>query len=351
VVGEFPELQGQMGRTYAALQGEHPSVAAAIEEHYKPQGPSDRVPTDPVSIAVALADKLDTLVGFWAIDEKPTGSKDPYALRRAALGVIRILVENGVGLGLTNAFQTAYFGFKHVHGRKEFETIEAAADAVFRTVLLSFFHDRLKVYLRDQGARHDLIDAVLASGASPTSPLWGGRAEGAGGGIHDAAAEDTPTPALRADPPHKGEGGSASSNDDLLLIVRRVEALSTFLDTEDGKNLLAGTKRAANILAAEEKKGTRIAAAVDPALFAEPAEKALYAAVNEAEKEAGEAIGRRDFSAAMRALSALRGPVDAFFDEVLVNAEDEAVRANRLALLARIREATGQVADFSRIGG
>ncbi len=291
VVGEFPELQGQMGRTYAALQGERPSVAAAVEEHYKPQGPSDRVPSDPVSIAVALADKLDTLVGFWAIDEKPTGSKDPYALGRAALGVIRIVVENGVRLGLSKW---------------------AGKDLLF------FFHDRLKVYLRDQGARHDLIDAVLASGA-PIAP---------------SAGEIAP-----------------SSNDDLLLIVRRVEALSTFLDTEDGKNLLAGTKRAANILVAEEKKGTRIAAAVDPALFAEASEKALFAAVNQAEKEAGEAIGKQDFSAAMRALSALRGPVDAFFEQVLVNAEDEAVRANRLALLARIREATGQVADFSKIGG
>ncbi|MBN9068349.1 MAG: glycine--tRNA ligase subunit beta [Rhizobiales bacterium] len=291
VVGEFPELQGQMGRTYAALQGERPSVAAAVEEHYKPQGPSDRVPSDPVSIAVALADKLDTLVGFWAIDEKPTGSKDPYALRRAALGVIRIVVENGARLGLSKW---------------------AGKDLLF------FFHDRLKVYLRDQGARHDLIDAVLASGA-PIAP---------------SAGEIAP-----------------SSNDDLLLIVRRVEALSTFLDAEDGKNLLAGTKRAANILVAEEKKGTRIAAAVDPALFAEASEKALFAAVNQAEKEAGEAIGKQDFSAAMRALSALRGPVDAFFEQVLVNADDEAVRANRLALLARIREATGQVADFSKIGG
>jgi glycyl-tRNA synthetase beta chain len=210
----------------------------------------------------------------------------------------------------------------------------------------------LKVYLRDQGARHDLIDAVLASGNYPSSDPSGhllpqGEKERRGG------AAGAPSPLV-------GEGGSArsaetgegsSANDDLLLIVRRVEALSTFLDTEDGKNLLAGTKRAANILAAEEKKGTRIAAAVDPALFAEPAEKALFAAVNEAEKEAGEAIGRQDFSAAMRALSALRGPVDAFFDEVLVNAEDASVRANRLALLSRIREATGQVADFSKIAG
>ncbi|MDN5928677.1 MAG: glycine--tRNA ligase subunit beta [Hyphomicrobiales bacterium] len=304
IVGEFPELQGQMGRTYALLQGEHASVAAAVEEHYKPQGPSDSVPADPVSIAVALADKLDTLVGFWAIDEKPTGSKDPYALRRAALGVIRILVENGVTLRLTRWAKND---------------------------LLSFFHDRLKVYLRDQGARHDLIDAVLASGA----PDW----TAAGQAAHAEASERSERSAVSAD------------NDDLLLIVRRVEALSTFLDTEDGKNLLAGTKRAAKILAAEEKKGTRVADAVDPTLFAEPSEKALFAAVNQAEREAGEAIGKQDFSAAMRALSVLRGPVDAFFEHVLVNADDEAVRANRLALLARIREATGQVADFSRISG
>ncbi|RUZ27110.1 MULTISPECIES: glycine--tRNA ligase subunit beta, partial [unclassified Mesorhizobium] len=195
VVGEFPELQGAMGRKYALLQGEHASVAAAAEEHYKPQGPSDRVSSDPVSITVALADKLDTLVGFWAIDEKPTGSKDPYALRRAALGVVRILVENDIRLALASI-------------------VGKASD------LLSFFHDRLKVYLRDQGARHDLIDAVI-------------------------------TP----------------QSDDLLQIVRRVEALGSFLDTEDGKNLLAGTKRAANILAAEEKKKTAVAETVEPALF------------------------------------------------------------------------------------
>jgi glycyl-tRNA synthetase beta chain len=187
--------------------------------------------------------------------------------------------------------------------------------------------------------------------------LWGGRGQAAGRGCGGEASAGTSAPAPATSSPRRGEGGERSepgegaSNDDLLLIVRRVEALSSFLDTEDGKNLLAGAKRAANILAAEEKKGTRVAAAVDPALFAEPVEKALFAAVNQAEKEAGEAIGKQDFSAAMRALSALRGPVDAFFEQVLVNAEDEAVRANRLALLARIREATGQVADFSRISG
>ncbi|MBS3648293.1 glycine--tRNA ligase subunit beta [Pseudaminobacter sp. 19-2017] len=360
VVGEFPELQGGMGRKYAALQGEPPSVAAAIEEHYKPQGPSDRVPTDPVSISVALADKLDTLVGFWAIDEKPTGSKDPYALRRAALGVIRIVVENGVRLSLSGRTDTAIeefacqiadagraaiahrnpdgsitlkrsrdrilaeehpsFAFSRtlIHDGLERGEFAITQDALgsdrlewkprreIVSDLLSFFHDRLKVYLRDQGARYDLIDAVLASGGS---------------------------------------------NDDLLTIVRRVEALGTFLDTEDGKNLLAGTKRAANILAAEEKKDTRIAEAVDPALFREDAEMALYEAVNLAESKAGQAIQDEDFSAAMRALSALRAPVDSFFDRVLVNDEDPAIRANRLALLARIRAATGQVADFSRIAG
>jgi len=298
VVGEFPELQGVMGRKYALLQGEHPSVAAAIEEHYKPQGPSDQVPSDPVSVAVALADKLDTLAGFWAIDEKPTGSKDPYALRRAALGVIRMLVENEVKLGLLNVIRAG--SARH---RQDVAGAGPLQDATHLD-LLSFFHDRLKVYLRDKGARHDLIDAVISPEA-----------------------------------------------DNLLSVVRRVEALGTFLDTEDGKNLLAGTKRAANILAAEEKKGTAIAASVDPALFADPAEQGLFDAVNRAESEAAEAIRGEDFAGAMRALSSLREPVDTFFEKVLVNHENAAVRANRLALLARIRAATGEVADFSKIAG
>jgi len=279
VVGEFPELQGAMGRKYALLQGEHPSVAAALEEHYRPQGPSDVVPTDPVSITVALADKLDTLTGFWAIDEKPTGSKDPYALRRAALGVIRIIIENGVRLPLLSV-------------------TNGDAD------LLSFFHDRLKVYLRDKGARHDLIDAVISPEA-----------------------------------------------DDLLLIVSRVAALGIFLDSEDGKNLLAGTKRAANILAAEEKKGTVVNSDVDPVAFRDDAERALFTAVNHAEAEAAKAVALQDFAGAMQALSVLRAPVDTFFEAVLVNDENPVVRANRLALLARIRNATGQVADFSKIAG
>ncbi|NGN40456.1 glycine--tRNA ligase subunit beta [Mesorhizobium sp. CGMCC 1.15528] len=350
VVGEFPELQGAMGRKYALLQGEHPSVAAALEEHYKPQGPSDRVPTDPVSVAVALADKLDTLVGFWAIDEKPTGSKDPYALRRAALGVVRTLIENGVRLGLGPIFSFWETSLAP-------ENIEAATPLSktdmrpARNVdLLSFFHDRLKVYLRDQGARHDLIDAVLASGA-PSLPLAGRvSAEPTGGGGDEALGSARPPSALPGISPARGEMGS-SSNDDLLQIVRRVEALGSFLDTEDGKNLLAGTKRGANILAAEEKKGTRVADAVDPALFREEAEHKLFAAVNHAESQAAQAIQNEDFSAAMLALSVLREPVDSFFEGVLVNDEDEAVRANRLALLSRIRAATDKVADFSKIAG
>ncbi len=395
VVGEFPELQGAMGRKYALLQGEDESVAAALEEHYRPQGPSDVAPTDPVSVAVALADKLDTLVGFWAINEKPTGSKDPYALRRAALGVIRIVVENGVGLGLVPLASQI---IEHWKTRNLAETIRRASDPlasaedtlkVERTKaeiraelgvddvrlgpdlpmsnlvwtdipanLVSFFHDRLKVYLRDKGARHDLIDAVLATGSRPISPLVGEMsAQPTEGGAvppalpsADEGRSTLPPSALPGISRTRGEI-TLSPNDDLLLVTSRVAALGIFLDSEDGKNLLAGTKRAANILAAEEKKGTAVAEAVDPALLREPAEKKLFDAVNQAEKNAGEAIQKQDFSAAMLALSVLREPVDSFFEAVLVNDEDEAVRANRLALLARIREATGQVADFSKIAG
>ncbi|MER8571145.1 glycine--tRNA ligase subunit beta [Mesorhizobium sp. M1374] len=391
VVGEFPELQGAMGRKYALLQGEHPSVAAAIEEHYKPQGPSDRVPSDPVSITVALADKLDTLVGFWTIDEKPTGSKDPYALRRAALGVVRILVENSIRLKLRSTFALSMAN--HVVGHhfrgldqktqaaqrladldvgeetvrklnemvnreqtqdRAVQLITESEDAVLRVVadLLAFFHDRLKVYLRDQGARHDLIDAVLAAGSRPIPPLVGEMSAKPteGGAVPPTSQREAPPSGLPAISPTRGEIGQ-SPNDDLLQIVRRVEALGSFLDSEDGKNLLAGTKRAANILAAEEKKKTVIAETVEPALLRENAEKSLFAAVNQAEKQAGEAVQNDDFSAALLALSALREPVDSFFEHVLVNDEDQAVRANRLALLARIRAATGQVADFSKIAG
>ncbi len=294
-VGEFPELQGIMGRKYALLQGEDASVAAAIEDHWKPNGPSDRAPTDAVAVTVALADKLDTLVGFWAIDEKPTGSKDPYALRRAALGVIRLILEGKARLPLVPFFEIALTA---IRAQKPALTDDVSAD------LLSFFHDRLKVYLRDLGARHDLIDAVLTPDA-----------------------------------------------DDLLMIARRVEALTAFITDEEGKNLLAGTKRATQILAAEEKKGTAVADAVDAGLFRLDAEKALHAAVELGSGEARDAIAKEDFRSAMQALSKLREPVDQFFNDVLVNDDDVSIRANRLALLGLVRSATGTVADFSKIAG
>ncbi len=381
-VGEFPELQGVMGRKYALLQGEHESVAAAIEDHYKPQGPSDRVPDDKVAITVALADKLDTLVGFWAIDEKPTGSKDPFALRRAALGVVRIILERNVRLALLKQLNSA--GAIVAHSRwvapvndkvgleveaefsglsseernrlaelKEQDLIKDPVGFDVESIaavvidLLSFFHDRLKVYLRDQGARYDIIDAVLAAGSH--LPLeGGGRAVRAGGGERKATANSHPTPELRSDPPPQGEGMGA---DDLLMVARRAEALTAFITSEDGINLLAGTKRATQLLAAEEKKGTVVADGVSEALLTLDAEKALYAAIRVATAEAAEAVAREDFRSAMQALSKLRAPVDTFFDDVLVNDEDAAIRANRLALLKAIREATGTVADFSKISG
>lgn len=402
MVGEFPELQGLMGRKYAELQGEDASVAAAVEEHYKPVGPSDRVPNDPVSVAVALADKLDTLVGFWAIDEKPTGSKDPYALRRAALGVIRLVVENGVRLSIRPLLQSHLLASMRFSQAEfdEFNKLDSAVGdgvlpyssyaAFFRgkwaamlidedlerpelnvsvkgivgapamgdsvtdiyfwndflrgnnyanasdiseadkklqrecvarvegitgrlaSDLLSFFHDRLKVMLRDQGARHDLVDAVL------------------------------------------GEG--ASANDDLLLITRRVAALGRFLDTEDGRNLLAGYKRAANILKAEEKKDGEgaFAAAPDLHLIAEAGlieEKALAVALAQATPKAEAAVATEDYEGAMAALAEIRPAVDAFFDKVTVNDPDPALRANRLKLLNQLRQATRAVADFDRIAG
>jgi glycyl-tRNA synthetase beta chain len=294
VVGEFPEVQGLMGRYYALAQGEDASVAAACEEHYKPQGPTDRVPTDPVSVAVALADKIDTLVGFWAIDEKPTGSKDPYALRRAALGVIRLIAENNLRLSLTKVAASALAGL----------SVKPEDEQKLPGDLLAFFADRLKVQLREQGARHDLVDAVFALGGQ----------------------------------------------DDLLMIVRRVEALGKFLETDDGKNLLAGTKRASNILAIEEKKDKRtFDGAPEPALYSLAEEKALAKAIDEVKTEASAAVAREDFAAAMSAMAKLRPPVDAFFDKVRVNDEDPKVRENRLKLLNEIRSATRAVADFSRI--
>jgi glycyl-tRNA synthetase beta chain len=297
VVGEFPELQGLMGKYYALAQGEDASVAAASEEHYKPQGPADRVPTDPVSAAVALTDKIDTLVGFWIIDEKPTGSKDPFALRRAALGIIRIVSSNEIRIPLLKVIDWAWFG----HAMAEAGVGQSNR---FSGDLLAFFADRLKVQLREQGARHDLVDAVFA----------------------------------------------LEGQDDLLMVVRRVEALGKFLDTDDGKNLLAGTKRAANILRIEEKKDGRAFDGVpDAALYSLDEEKTLAKAIDQVKAEAGAAVAQEDFAAAMSAMAKLRPAVDAFFDKVKVNDDNAAVRENRLKLLNEIRAATRAVADFSKI--
>jgi len=412
MVGEFPELQGLMGRYYATAQGESPAVAAAIEDHYRPQGPSDSVPTDPTAIAIALADKLDTLVGFWAIDEKPTGSKDPYALRRAALGIIRLILENQLRLDLraliADTFLTQVcaseavpaYELKRIESQEDSDATDLAAlknglwawefahpaladafaaadryvttrfegdndpdptdlvgfakltealrpyerlhelaiarhgtrdgdtapeiEAEFREScasfialrgelfdqLLGFFADRLKVYLRESGARHDLIDAVF--------------------GLPD--------------------------QNDLALIVRRVEALGLFLDTEEGKNLLAGYRRAANILRAEDKKtkGAEASAFAEPheeKLLTAPEEKALASSLGHAVQDAESAVMREDFAGAMQALSALRAPVDAFFDKVTVNAPEPEIRLNRLRLLNALRAAVHKVADFSKIAG
>jgi glycyl-tRNA synthetase beta chain len=298
MVGEFPELQGLMGRYYALEQGERTSVAAACEEHYKPQGPTDRVPTDPVSVAVALADKIDTIVGFWGHDEKPTGSKDPFALRRASLGIIRLLASNGIRLPLLKSIDVAWQGYAANQAGVIGQSDRFAGD------LLAFFADRLKVQLREQGARHDLVDAVFALGGQ----------------------------------------------DDLLMIVRRVEALGKFLESDDGKNLLAGTKRASNILSIEEKKDKRtFDGAPDAALYGLDEEKALAKAIGEVKTEASAAVAKEDFAAAMSAIAKLRPPVDAFFDKVRVNDDDAKVRENRLKLLNEIRSATRAVADFSKI--
>jgi glycyl-tRNA synthetase beta chain len=349
VVGEFPELQGLMGKYYALAQGEDASVAAASEEHYKPQGPADRVPTNPVSVAVALADKIDTLIGFWVIDEKPTGSKDPFALRRAALGIIRLVTENQKRLSFYKvAWQCAerYLGLTAVTPQSKEAARELSesdlrklqaqpgnpllrlyegsptgfglADLIILTdqnapqfaywqaieSLLAFFADRLKVQLRDQGARHDLVDAVFALGGQ----------------------------------------------DDLLMVVRRVEALGKFLDTDDGKNLLAGTKRASNILSIEEKKDKRsFDGAPDVALYRLDEEKALAKAIDQVKAEASSAVAKEDFAGAMSAMAKLRPAVDAFFDKVKVNDDEPKVRENRLKLLNEIRAATRAVADFSKI--
>jgi glycyl-tRNA synthetase beta chain len=327
VVGEFPELQGLIGRYLAEAEHMNPKIARAIEEHYKPKGAGDTVPADPVSIAVALADKLDTLVGFWAIGEKPTGSGDPYQLRRAALGVIRIVLENDLRVPLMRYMPSADQAVQ--------STIDRVAIAMAKSTgvgdvnsarttggetalwcgkpvsprlldLLSFFADRLKVHLRDLGARHDLIDAVFSLGGQ----------------------------------------------DDLALIVKRVEALGAFLETEDGANLLAGVKRAANILRIEERKDqTSYAGTVDATLLQQDEEWALARAIAKVEKDTAAAIELENFTGAMRALAELRAPVDAFFDKVTVNVDDPQRRTNRLKLLSQIRAATQAVADFSRIEG
>ncbi len=303
MVGEFPELQGLMGRYYANHQGEPPAVAAACEDHYRPQGPSDRVPEAPVSIAVALADKMDTLVGFWAIGETPTGSKDPYALRRAALGVIRLILENGLRLPLLD------LGAMALLRAERFEAMAEADKVALLRALLAFFTDRLKVYLRVTKARHDLIDAVFGSHGS----------------------------------------------DDFTLVVRRVGVLGRFLGSDEGANLLAGYRRAANILKAEEKKAPSEAAsfagAFDADQLVDPAERTLTARLSTAAPDAAEAVRREDFEEAMRVLATLREPVDVFFEQVTVNAADPALRLNRLRLLNGFRAAVHAVADFARIGG
>ncbi len=346
MVGEFPELQGVMGRYYALDEGKPAAVADAIRDHYKPQGPSDAVPTDPVSIAVALADKLDTLVGFWAIDEKPTGSKDPFALRRAALGVVRLVMASNVriklgkfldehwaleilpfawpvcdalaadpkiqeliAVGRDNIPASAFLDDRRARMSSFYEELDFSHYPLFEQTkdLLSFFADRLKQVLRDQGQRHDLIDAVFALG-----------------------------------------------EDDLVLITRRVEALGAFLESDDGATLLEGYKRAANILKAEEKKGALPNdLSVDAKLIAKgpEEEQALHAALTKARAAVSPALQAEEFGKAMGELAGLRGPVYAFFDSVMVNDDDPAVRANRLALLDEVRSTLCEVADFSKIEG
>jgi len=337
MVGEFPELQGLMGRYYAEKAGTKPEIARAIELHYKPKGPSDTVPLasegDAAAIAVALADKLDTLVGFWAIGEKPTGSGDPYQLRRAALGVIRIVLENDLRLSLAAVAHGMLDRYRQFVRQREGawelaeqwirasrtprgtilgptdEAKEVYADQSYWLMvgeLLEFFADRLKVHLREKGARHDLIDAVFALGGQ----------------------------------------------DDLALIVKRVEALDQFLKTDDGANLLAGVKRASNILTIEEKKDkASYTGDYDLKLLKEKSELKLAAAIEGVKQDTVAAINVENFTGAMNALADLRKPVDDFFDKVTVNADNPELRRNRLYLLSQIRAATLRVADFSKIAG
>jgi glycyl-tRNA synthetase beta chain len=303
MVGEFPELQGLMGRYYAAAAGHDDGVAEACEMHYKPLGPSDAVPTHPISVAVALADKIDTLTGFWAIDEKPTGSKDPYALRRAALGVIRLVLGNEVRVNQLSLIQTAMKVLTATHPAALPDNI---TELDIPLNLLAFFHDRLKVYLKDQGIRHDVIDACLAM----------------------------------------------PGNDDLTLLVKRAEALAAFLKTDDGENLLQGFKRAANILGqAEEKDGVEYSYGADIKFAETDAERALFAALDQAESTIAPAMKAEDFATAMSAMAALRAPIDAFFTAVQVNTDNAVIRRNRLNLLSRIRSICLSVADLTRLDG
>ncbi|QEU07889.1 glycine--tRNA ligase subunit beta [Paracoccus yeei] len=344
MVGEFPELQGTMGRYYALEAGKDAEVADAARDHYSPLGPSDAVPTAPVSVAVALADKLDTLTGFWAIDEKPTGSKDPFALRRAALGVIRLVLGNGVRMSLSTLLLRP---FVHISGKlrmdEKFAAVEPAyeglkgvgqpklaagvlesftSDVIAETRqkekqiveelrrlsadLLAFLHDRLKVYLRDQGIRHDIIDAVIAM----------------------------------------------PGNDDLVALVNRATALNDVLKTEDGTNLLQGLKRAGNILAqAEDKDGVEYSFGADPKFAETDQERALFAALDKAEPAIREAVRLEDFQAATQGIATLRAPIDAFFEAVQINTDNQVLRRNRLNLLSRIREAGRLIADFGKIEG
>lgn len=315
MVYEFPELQGVMGRYYAREAGEHAAVSDAIRDHYQPQGPGNPVPADPVSISVALADKLDTLVGFWAIDEKPTGSKDPFALRRAALGVVRIVLENKVrNLKLTellpdlfNKIRLAIEGDSYtLDGKRKTRAVTiypTPHSDIFASDLLQFFLDRLKQYLKDEGVRHDAIDAVFAL-----------------------------------------------KEDDLLLASRRAHALEQFLRSADGDALLAGYKRATNILKAEEKKaGETYSGEVNGTLLQEKAERDLHKALKDAVTAGGTALKQEDYAGAMAALVPLRGSVDSFFETVTVNADTGEIRHNRLLILSEMRDALHAVADFSKI--
>jgi glycyl-tRNA synthetase beta chain len=403
VVGEFPELQGTMGKYYAEAQGEDEAVAHACEDHYKPKGPEDLVPADPVSIAVALADKFDTLVGFWAVDEKPTGNKDPYGLRRAELGVIRIIVENGLRLNFSKITELAYnllvtnqiastervlIDFLRQKAPNERDAVIRIADQLKQKlptaeILIEAKIGRLRpdIILKDKD--YDLVVEVKRTASRLTDVLTQARRYWRAYGRQIGAKADRITLAradedfaiaiasfvsdrkrfdverLKAQFRERGARHdlvdavfAIEGQDDLLLIVRRVEALGKFLDTEDGKNLLAGYKRATNIIRIEEKKdGRKYTSAPDPSLYQQTEETALAEEIDRAKFLAGQAIAKEDFEAAMRPMARLRSSVDAFFDKVTVNVEDKPLRENRLKLLNEIRAATRAVADFSKIEG